>query len=58
MTAGVAAELSWTADALGMGAMLSVLGLVAGTVWLVRRRRARRARRGSARPGGVGAGSV
>ena len=40
-TAGVAAELSWTADAFGMGGALSVLGLIAGAGWLTRRRRAR-----------------
>ena len=39
-TAGVVAQWSWTADAYGMGAALSVVGLVAGSVWLARRRRA------------------
>jgi membrane protein DedA with SNARE-associated domain len=42
MTAGAAAGRgwSWATDAFGMGGALTVAGIVAGAVWLVRRRRA------------------
>ena len=42
MTAGAAAGRgwSWAHDAFGMGGALAVVGLVAGGVWLARRRRA------------------
>jgi hypothetical protein len=42
MTAGAAAGRgwSWATDAFGMGGALAVVGLIAGGIWLARRRRA------------------
>jgi membrane-associated protein len=51
MTAGAAAGrgFEWAHDAFGMGGALTVLGIVVGTVWLVRRRRVLRRRGTSTR---------